>query len=243
MNTQFTAILTMLAVIASFTPSRAVDNIIPLTSITNEDYVLPPDFPSGTPTLGGVTFDLPANRLSWGSNPNSQPPDLSVTLSFSIPFASSVRLLLNTGNTYTSQMSIGDHIGSIVLSFASGPTQTTALLVGNNIREVAVGSTVQPVINTFTDPNLQEVYRGHFTDNIDRVADMLTIPLSGDRTLTSIHFIDESQLNIGQTNPVLTLKAVTVQSVPEPLTTIFVALGSAGLMLRRFRNGRIAQSV
>lgn len=238
MKAHITAILTVLTLVAAFTPARAVDNIISLTSITNEDYVLPPDFPSGTTTLGGVTFDLPANRLSWGSNPNSQPPDLSVTLSFSIPFASSVRLLLNTGNTYTSQMSIGDHIGDIVLSFASGPTQTTALRVGNNIREVAVGATFQPVINTFTDPNLQEVYRGHFADNLDRVADMLTIPLDGTRTLTSIQFIDESQANIGQTNPVLTLKAATVQSVPEPSTTFFGALGLACVLFRRIRNKR-----
>ena len=235
MKTQITFILTAFTLLFATGTTRAVDNTISITSIANSNYNGSyPDFPSGTATLGGVTFDLPSTRPDWESNPGSQAPDLSVTLPLNIPFASSVRLLLNTGNTYSSQMSIGDHIGDIVLSFDSGPTQTTALLVGNNIREVAVGNTAQPVINTFTDPNLQEVYRGHFSDNLDRVADMLTIPLSGTRSLTSIQFIDESQANIGQINPVLTLKAVTVQSAPEPASGVLLLCGVA-FFLRRPR--------
>ena len=114
MKTQITAILTVLAIIAFGTErTHAIDTTLSIAPIANSDYVYPSDFLFGTVTLGGVTFDLPSSRIDWESNPGSLAPDLSATLSLNIPFASSVRLLLNTGNTYTSQMSIGDHIGDI----------------------------------------------------------------------------------------------------------------------------------
>ena len=234
MKTPITTILTALVAITfGAAHTHAVDTTLSITPIANSSYVgILPGFPQGTAILGGVTFDLPASRPDWQSNPNSQAPDLSATLSLSIDFASSVRLLLNTGNTYTSQMQIGDQIGSIVLGYTSGPTDTVLLRVGNNIREQAVGTTAQPVINTFTDSNLQEVWRGNNNGGVESVVDMLTIPLSGTRTLTSIQFIDQSQANIGQVNPVLALKGATVQSVPEPASALLLVFGGA-LCLRR----------
>lgn len=216
--------------------ARAIDQPLSISPIANSSYVgILPGFPSGTAVLGGVTFDLPVTRPDWQSNPGSLAPDLSATLSLSVDFASSVRLLLNTGNTYTSQMQIGDQIGSIVLGFASGPSETVLLRVGNNIREQAVGTIAQPIINTFTGPNLQEVWRGNNNGGVESVVDMLTIPLSGSRTLTSVQLIDQSQLNIGQVNPVLVLKAVTVQAVPEPATSLLLAGGA--LIASRRRRG------
>lgn len=234
MKTRIKILLAAFALLFSTGTTRAVDTTLTITGISNDTYVgILPGFPQGTTTLGGVTFDLPSTRPVWLSNPNSQPPDLSATLSLSIDFASSVRLLLNTGNTYTSQMQIGDQIGSIVLGYASGPTDTVLLRVGNNIREQAVGTTAQPVINTFTDSNLQEVWRGNNNGGVESVVDMLTIPLPGTRTLTSIQFIDQSQAIIGQTNPVLTLKAATVQAVPEPASAALFLLGAAFCFRRR----------
>ena len=209
--------------------ARGVDNIIPIASITNDNYAgILPGLPSGNVTLGGVAFNIPASYPDWISNPNSQAPDLSATLSMNISQATSVRLLLNTGNTYAAQMQIGDHIGDVILNYASGPSDTLSLLVGNNIREWAVGNTEpQPIINTFTDPNLEEVYQGDNNGGIACVVDMLTIPLDGTRTLTGIALEDESIANIGQTNPVLILRGATVQSVPEPEFAFLVALGFA----------------
>lgn len=204
-----------------------LDTTVSITPIANSSYVgIMPTFPSGTTTLGGVTFDLPSARPDWQSNIASAPPDLSASLTLSIDSVSSVHFLVNTGNTYTSQMSVGDRIGTITLSFASTPSVAIPLQVGVNVREWGIGSTAQPVINTFTSPDLQEIWRGNNNGGILCAVDMLTIPVSGFPTLTGITIQDESTSRIGQINPVLTLKAVTVQSVPEPTSTLFlVALG------------------
>lgn len=206
--------------------AQAVDQPLSLSTIANSSYVgILPGLPSGTTVLGGVTFDLPGTRPDWQSNPNSQAPDLYATFGLAIDNAAAVHLLLNTGNTYTSQMQIGDQIGVIALLFLTGPTEIVPLRVGHNIREQAVGTTAQPVINTFTDSNLQEVWRGNNNGGVESVVDMLTIPLSGTRTLTQIQIVDQSQAKIGQVNPVLALKAVTVQTIPEPRSLVLSACG------------------
>jgi uncharacterized delta-60 repeat protein len=207
--------------------SFGADQSVSIAGISNAPYVgILPGFPQGSTTiLGGVTFDLPSSRPGWESNVNSALPDLSVPLTTNIPFASSVHLLLNTGNTYVGQMQVGDEIGNVVLSYASGPSDVVPLRVGINIREQGVGTTAQTVINTFTDSNLHEVWRGNNNGGVESVVDMLTIPISGLRTLTGITFADQSQAKIAQTNPVLTLKAVTVrQAFPGDVDSLDAAV-------------------
>ena len=69
---------------------------------------------------------------------------------------------------------------------------------------------------------------------------MLTIPLDGTRTLTSIGLFDQSIANIGQTNPVLVLRGATVQNVPEPSCFAFLLLGAVGLFAFRYRQQNTA---
>jgi hypothetical protein len=128
-------------------------------------------------------------------------------------------------------MSIGDQIGAVTLSFISGSQQVVPLDVGVNIREQAIGTTAAAVINTFTSPSLQNVWQGNNNGGVLSAVDMLTIPVSGDQTLTSITVADESEALIGELNPALNLKGVTVESVPEPSTWAMLAMGGVGLIL------------
>jgi hypothetical protein len=236
---QVTTAVRLVSVLAGFVITvsqvRAQDVPISIAGLANDYYVgVLPTLPTGTVVLGGVTFDLPSTCPQWISNLSSLPPDLIATQDIGLADVQAVHLLLNTGNTYASQMSVGQQIGSVILNFSTGDTSVTPLLVGVNIREWAIGTTAQPVINTFTDPHLQQVWAGY--NNILCVVDMLTIPVSDSGTLQQIILEDQSIALIGQTNPQLSLKGMTV-TVPEPQTFWFVlcAFSFATCLTRRTR--------
>jgi hypothetical protein len=205
----------------------ATDIPISIESLATDHYVgVLPTLPTGTVVFGGVTFDLPSTRPLWTSNGAfSIPPDLIATQTVSAAGVQAVHLLLNTGNTYASQMSVGQQIGSVILDFSTGDASVTPLLVGVNIRDAAPGTTAQPVIGTITDPNVQQVWSGLNNNGILEVIDMLTIPVTNSSTLTQIILDDQSIALIGQTNPALSLKGMTITEVPEPEAFWFVLCG------------------
>lgn len=192
----------------------ASDVTVPITQISNVNDPFLPSLPTGTTQFGGVTFDMPPTRDLWVGNLGNQGPDLSGTFNVNIASPGSARLLIMTGNTFSSLMAVGDRIGTLVFRYASGPDLTVPLLVGVNVREWAVGAS--GYIVTSTDPALQEVWRGIDTRGITSVVDMLTVPLDGSRTLTQVSISDESIARIGLTDPNLALRALTVQLIPEP---------------------------
>lgn len=232
MNMKTTLALILSAAIIGIA-AQAADVTLSITGIANASYVgIMPGFPSGTAILGNVTFDLPSSRPRWGSNVNG--PDASVTLTTNVANVGNVNLLLFTGNTYSDEMSIGDQVGQITLSFASGATQVVPLLVGVNIREWAIGVNAgRAVINTFTDPNYQEVYRGNNNGGVLVAVNMLTIPVSDAPTLTGITIADQSGIFIGRADPEINWLGATVQTVPEPSTVFMLGSAAFFLSLRR----------
>ena len=233
MKTSLSRILVAVILAAA---AQAADVNLSITGISNSAYVgIMPSFPSGIPLLGGITFDLPASRPSWGSNRLG--PDASVALPTNVPNVGSVHLLLHTGNTYADEMSIGNEVGHVTLSFGSGATQIVPLLVGVNIREWAIGVDAgRPVINTLTDPNAQEVWRGNNNGGVLCAINMLTIPVSEASPLTAISITDQSGILIGRADPEIDWLGATVQTVPEPSAIALTCFGLLGTALfRRYR--------
>jgi hypothetical protein len=148
-------------------------------------YVAPP---TGQATLGGHSFNLSGGNLL-------QLPTASGTsqsYAGSYPNVTAVYLLLNTFNT--SWWYQGAVVGTVVLTYSDGTTQSTDLTVGGNIREWRVGAA--GTVNTVTDTatTLQaystQVWSGTAQATMGggaAVIDMLTIkPLTTGKTLTSV---------------------------------------------------------
>ena len=98
---------------------------VPLANL----YIAPP---SGVTTLGGHAFDLSAGNLIQLANGQS------ATFTGSYPNATGVYLLINTYNTYLYYDQ--QPVGTVVVTFSDGTTQTTTLTVGLNVREWRIGS-------------------------------------------------------------------------------------------------------
>jgi len=219
-------LLLFLVVLLQSPKIHATDVPIDITGISDANYAgILPGFASGTQLLGGVTFDIPSGFPYFGTTYDQSV--LSATLSTNIANVEDVCLLLNTSDTYTSEMSVGDQIGEVTLTFASGSPEVVPLDVGVNIREWAIGTTAQPVINTFTSSSLQNVWTGDNNGGILSAIDMLTIPVSDLQTLTGITVADDSAASIGQDNPGVLLRGVTVQAVPEPSANILLVITAA----------------
>ena len=142
-------------------------------------YVAPP---SGQATLGGHAFDLTSGNLL--QLPTASGTSQSYTGSY--PNVTAVYLLLNTFNT--SWFYQGAVVGTVVLTFSDGTTQSTDLTVGGNIREWRVGAA--GTVNTLSDPAATQVWSGTAQATMGggaAVIDMLTItPLTSGKTLTGV---------------------------------------------------------
>src|SRR6184192_3013907 len=93
--------------------------------------------PTGQATLGGHTFDMTSgNMVKLATN-------ASASFSGSYQNPTAVYLLLNSANTYSWYE--GTPVGTVVLTFSDGATQT----VGSNLRDWYVGGF--GVVNTVTD--------------------------------------------------------------------------------------------
>ena len=132
--------------------------------------------PSGLVSLGGHTFDLSGGSLV------SLASGQSASFAGSWLNATGAYLLLNTANTYWwFDQSV---VGSVTVTFSDGTTQTTNLTVGGNIREWRIGAAF--TVNTITDPATSNVWSGSATDGSNAVIDMLSVSLTGSKTVTGV---------------------------------------------------------
>jgi hypothetical protein len=135
--------------------------------------------PSGSASLGGHTFDLSSGNLI--SLANGQ----SASFSGSWLNATSAYLLLNSANTYLwYDQSV---VGTVVVTYSDGTTQSTDLIVGVNIREWRTGATFADT--TITDPATSTVWNGSAQASMgggSAVLDMLSLSLAGTKTVTGI---------------------------------------------------------
>ena len=141
--------------------------------------------PTGQATLGGHTFDMTSgNMVKLATNASA-----SFAGSYQNPTA--VHLLLNSANTYS--WYDGTPVGTVVLTFSDGTTQTATLTVGSNLREWSLGGF--GVVNSVTDvtPSTTTPYSSQvWTTTVlggtgTAVLDMLTVPVvTANTTLTSV---------------------------------------------------------
>jgi len=155
--------------------------------------------PTGSVSLGGHTFDLSAGNLA--SLANGQ----SVSFSGSWANATGAYLLLNSANTYLWYDQTV--VGNVTLTFSDGTTQSTDLMVGSNLREWRTGAGF--TVNLITDPAAAQVWSG--TDGSAAVIDMLSISLTGTKTLTSVTVNDTN----GWGALAISLSGLTISS-PDP---------------------------
>jgi hypothetical protein len=162
--------------------------------------------PSGITTLGGHSFDLSSGNLIQLGNGQS------VAFSGTWLNASSAYLLLNTANTYLwYDQSV---VGNVTITFSDGTSQSTNLIVGQNIREWRIGAGFTD--NTITDPATSQVWSGTAVDGTPATIDMLTIMLPGTQTVTSITLNDTNpfgSLNINLAG--LTVDPQNPQPAPQ----------------------------
>ena len=172
-------------------------------------YIAPP---TGQVTLGGHAFNLTSANLV-------QLPTVSGTsqsYAGSYPNATAVYLLLNTYNTYFWYQ--GAVVGTVVLTFSDGTTQSTDLSVGGNIREWRIGAA--STVNTLADPATIQVWSGTAQPGMGggaAVIDMLTIKAAAaGKTLTTVTVNDTNTFGALK----IDLAGLTVDDVaPTPTPT------------------------
>lgn len=236
MRRRFDLCLSVLCVFATTNDFvHAADVPISISGISNAADPYLPTLPVGATIFGGVNFDLLLNHSFWVGNVGNTAPDLAATIGTNVASPGMARILVLTGNTFKSEMNIGDRVGSLNFSYSSGPDDVVPLLVGVNVREWSVGSSTE--ITTFSSPNLQQVWSGIDTRGIDSAVDMLTVPLDSSRILAGITIRDESISTINKVDPVLAMRAITIQTVPEP-ASIFLSGMCAATFLCQFRSRR-----
>jgi hypothetical protein len=162
--------------------------------------------PTGTVALGGHTFDLTTGKMI------ALVGGQSATLTGSYPNTKAAYILLNSYNTFLNYA--GATIGTVVLTFSDGTTQTTNLVVGTNLREWRPAGT--NTVNTATGSGWSNVWTGQAQPTAGggtAVIDLLTVTVAGTgKTLTSIKISNNDLGGIGVISP-----AVTVDDGPVTL--------------------------
>jgi hypothetical protein len=182
-----------------------------LTSIANEymsgGYAQPP---VGKVELEGVLFDLPLGRNSVTTQAAplpDYPTRVEITADISQPRR--VYLLITGGNVLEKYM--GQRVGVITLLFGGGET-SLPLIAGENVREWKILEG-EPVVQTVTDPAVQEVWSTPSKFDGIGIIDMLTIDVpveyQFDRLL-AITVEDTSVETVGDKDPAINLLGVTV---------------------------------
>jgi hypothetical protein len=157
--------------------------------------------PTGITSLGGHTFDLSSGNLLSLNNGQS------ASFSGSWANATGAYLLLNSANTYLWYDQTV--VGNVTLTFSDGTTQSTDLMVGGNLREWRTGAGF--TVNLIADPNAAQVWSGTALDGSAAVIDMLTISLTGTKTLTSVTVNDTNDWGA----LAISLAGLTI-STPDP---------------------------
>ncbi len=171
--------------------------------------------PTGQATLGGHTFDMTSgNMVKLATNASA-----SFAGSYQNPTA--VYLLLNSANTYSWYE--GTPVGTVVLTFSDGTTQTTTLTAASNLRDWNVGGFgVVSAVTDFTPSTTTAYSTEVWTTTVlggtaTAVLDMLSIPVVGaNKTPTSVQ--------VTNTNPYggalsIDLSGLTVDVAAAPVPT------------------------
>jgi hypothetical protein len=197
-------------VAATSVASLAADVTVPFgtapTSTVANAYLNPP---TGTAVLGGHTFDLTTGKMI------ALVGGQSAVLTGSYPNTKAAYILFNSYNTWLSYG--GATIGTVVLTFSDGTTQSTNLIVGTNLREWRPAGT--NTVNTATGAGWSNVWTGQAQPTAGggtAVIDLLTITVVGTgKTLTSITITNS---DLGGPNGVGVISpAVTVDDGPIAL--------------------------
>src|SRR5438477_3689419 len=170
--------------------------------------------PTGQATLGGHTFDMTSgNMVKLATNDSA-----SFAGSYQNPTA--VYLLLNSANTYSWYE--GTSVGTVVLTFSDGTTQTTTLTAGSNLRDWYFGgfgfvTNVSDVTPSTTTAYSTEVWRTTVLGGTGiAVLDMLSVPVVGaNKTLTSVQVTNSNPYG-GALSIDLSGLTVDVAAAPVP---------------------------
>jgi hypothetical protein len=173
---------------ASSVLAHAQDAPIPLgaaaTSPLSAAYTT---VPTGMATLGGHTFDMTSGNLIGLKN------GASASFAGAYQYPTAVHLLLNTANTNT--FWTGSTVGTVVLTFSDGTTQSANLIVGSNIREWRTGAfgVVTTVTDTTPSTTAPYITPGVWTTTAvaggSAVLDMVSVPVlaaNASKTLTGV---------------------------------------------------------
>jgi hypothetical protein len=172
--------------------------------------------PTGMATLGGHTFDM--------TNPNMLKLATNDTVSYAGSYANvtAVHLLLNTANTYS--WYAGTPVGTVVLTFSDGTTQTATLTIGGNLREWRTGAF--GIVNTVSDTapsttaayvTSPEVWTTTALAGGTAVLDMVNVPVAtANKTLTSVQVTNNNPYGGALT---IDLSGLTVELAAPPVPT------------------------
>ncbi len=171
--------------------------------------------PTGQATLGGHTFDMTSgNMVKLATNASA-----SFAGSYQNPTA--VHLLLNSANTYS--WYDGTPVGTVVLTFSDGTTQTATLTVGSNLREWSLGgfgvvNSVTDVTPSTTTPYSTQVWTTTVLGGTGAaVLDMLTVPVTNaNTTLTSVQVTNNNPFGGALS---IDLSGLTVELGAAPVPT------------------------
>lgn len=185
-------------------------NKVSLSSIANHPYHLGETLGADSYSYNDIPFLIEKVVFMTQYGAAQLPVDRS--LETEIPNPQSVHVLINSTETHL--QFLGKQVGIITLVFDNGETETTELVVGQNVREYILDSPTVTV-NTISSASNQEVWRGVSPDGRKpMIIDMLiiTVGLSNqNRTLKRIDFTDTSASQTGSTSPGLLVWALTVK--------------------------------
>ena len=176
--------------------------------------------PTGMATLGGHTFDMTSGKMiSMGTGASA-----SFAGSYQNPTA--VHLLLNSANTYS--WLAGTGVGTVLLTFSDGTTQTATLTVGGNLREWYIGGfgvvndVTDVLVSTSTPYVTKAVWQTTALGSTGTaVLDLLTVPVStANKTLTGVQVTNNNpyggSLSIDLSGLTVEVTAPTPTPTPTP---------------------------
>ena len=214
-KTSRTLVLASALIAGSSIAASAEEAPIPLgsgaTALLSASYSAPP---TGVVTLGGHTFDLTAGTALVLGNGES------ASFAGSYPGFNGAYLLINSANT--SMWLDQQPVGSVVLTFSDGTTQTEVLTVGVNLGEWRTGA--GPAYISL--PN--HVWVGTATDGTEAVIDMLSIPAStasNGKTLTGVSISNTNTMTF--ISLAIMVDALTIDFTP-PVPTPTLTCPEAG---------------
>ena len=156
------------------------------------------------PPLGEVFFDGVRFLLKSGayvfdtSTARYIDPDgrvrVKVELSEPVERVKSVHLLINAGGAWRVHPDSQKpfewlKIGEIELGFQDGAVQRTELILGDNVREWAIGNFPGKLVDRVVDPLCQVAWRGKNTEGNYAVIDRLEIPILESNKSRTLEFV------------------------------------------------------